>query len=41
MTATPPFSRYNNGKTRPPLALIKLFKVLDRHPDLLAEVRAG
>ena len=35
------FSRYENGKTRPPLALVKLFKVLDRHPDLLAEVRAG
>jgi HTH-type transcriptional regulator / antitoxin MqsA len=34
------FSRYENGKTRPPLALIKLLKVLDRHPDLLAEVRA-
>jgi HTH-type transcriptional regulator/antitoxin MqsA len=35
------FSRYENGKTKPPLALIKLFKVLDRHPDLLAEVRAA
>ena len=35
------FSRYENGKTKPPLALVKLFKVLDRHPDLLAEVRAG
>lgn len=34
------FSRYENGKTNPPLALIKLLKVLDRHPDLLAEVRA-
>ncbi len=33
------FSRYENGKTRPPLALVKLLKVLDRHPDLLAEVR--
>jgi HTH-type transcriptional regulator/antitoxin MqsA len=33
------FSRYENGKTKPPLALIKLFKVLDRHPDLLAEVK--
>lgn len=33
------FSRYETGKTRPPLALIKLFKVLDRHPDLLKEVR--
>ncbi len=35
------FSRYENGKTKPPLALVKLFKLLDRHPDLLAEVRAG
>lgn len=33
------FSRYENGKTRPPLALVKLFKLLDRHPDLLNEVR--
>ena len=33
------FSRYENGKTRPPLALIKLLRVLERHPDLLAEVR--
>jgi HTH-type transcriptional regulator/antitoxin MqsA len=33
------FSRYENGKTKPPLALVKLFKLLDRHPDLLAEVR--
>ena len=32
------FSRYENGKTKPPLALVKLLKVLDRHPDLLAEV---
>ncbi len=35
------FSRYENGKTRPSLALVKLLKVLDRHPDLLAEVRAA
>ncbi|MCW5230639.1 type II toxin-antitoxin system MqsA family antitoxin [Verminephrobacter eiseniae] len=35
------FSRYENGKTKPPLALVKLFKLLDRHPDLLAEVRAA
>ncbi|QRX82265.1 type II toxin-antitoxin system MqsA family antitoxin [Glaciimonas sp. PAMC28666] len=34
------FSRYENGKTKPPLALVKLLRVLDRHPDLLAEVRA-
>ena len=35
------FSRYENGKTKPPLALVKLLKVLERHPDLLAEVRTG
>ncbi|ODS96699.1 MAG: antitoxin [Lautropia sp. SCN 69-89] len=35
------FSRYENGKTRPPLALVKLLKVLDRHPELLNEVRAS
>ncbi|MFM2329164.1 MAG: hypothetical protein RLZZ494_1267 [Pseudomonadota bacterium] len=35
------FSRYENGKTKPPLALVKLFKLLDRHPDLLNEVRAA
>lgn len=33
------FSRYENGKTRPPLALIKLLRVLDQHPDLLNEIR--
>lgn len=35
------FSRYENGKTKPSLALVKLLKVLNRHPDLLAEVRAA
>ena len=35
------FSRYENGKTKPSLALVKLLKVLDRHPDLLNEVRAA
>ena len=35
------FSRYENGKTKPPLALVKLLKVLDRHPDLLDEVRVA
>lgn len=33
------FSRYENGKTKPPMALIKLLRVLDRHPELLPEVR--
>ncbi|MDP2367502.1 type II toxin-antitoxin system MqsA family antitoxin [Rhodoferax sp.] len=35
------FSRYENGKTKPSLALVKLLKMLDRHPDLLNEVRAA
>ena len=35
------FSRYENGKTKPPLALVKLLKVLDQHPDLLDEVKAA
>ena len=35
------FSRYENGKTKPPLALVKLLMVLDRHPHLLNEVQAG
>ena len=35
------FSRYENGKTKPPLALVKLLKVLDRHPELLSEVRTA
>jgi HTH-type transcriptional regulator / antitoxin MqsA len=35
------FSRYENGKTKPPQALVKLLKVLDRHPELLKEVRAS
>lgn len=33
------FSRYETGKTKPPLALVKLLKVLDHHPELMAEVR--
>ena len=33
------FSRYENGKTKPPLALVKLLRLLDRHPDLLEELR--
>lgn len=35
------FSQYETGKTRPPLALVMLLKVLDRHPDLLNEVRVN
>jgi len=33
------FSRYENGKTRPPVSTVKLLQLLDRHPELLAEVR--
>jgi HTH-type transcriptional regulator/antitoxin MqsA len=33
------FSRYENGKTKPSLALVKLLKLLDRHPALLDELR--
>lgn len=33
------FSRYENGRARPSLALIKLFMVLDRHPELLTEIQ--
>ena len=33
------FSRYETGKTRPPLALVKLLKLLEIHPELLQEVK--
>ena len=35
------FSRYETGKTKPPLALVKLLKILDGHPELLSEVRSA
>ena len=35
------FSRYESGKTKPPLALVKLIKLLDRHPELLNEVKTA
>jgi HTH-type transcriptional regulator/antitoxin MqsA len=35
------FSRYENGKTKPPLALVKLLRILDHHPDLLSEIRTA
>lgn len=34
------FSRYESGKTKPPVALVKLFKVLNKHPDLFKEIAA-
>jgi HTH-type transcriptional regulator/antitoxin MqsA len=33
------FSRYETGKTKPSLALVKLLALLDRHPELLPELR--
>jgi HTH-type transcriptional regulator/antitoxin MqsA len=33
------FSRYETGKTQPPKALTVLFKLLEKHPELLSEVR--
>ncbi|ODS64966.1 MAG: antitoxin [Arenimonas sp. SCN 70-307] len=35
------FSRYETGKAKPPVALVKLLEVLDRHPELLEEIRTG
>lgn len=32
------FSRYERGRAKPPVALIKLLALLDRHPELLFEV---
>ena len=34
------FSGYENGKTKPPLALVRLLTLLDRHPELLGELSA-
>ena len=34
------FARYEAGKVKPPVALVKLFKLLELHPELLAEIRA-
>ncbi|ACF44065.1 transcriptional regulator, XRE family [Pelodictyon phaeoclathratiforme BU-1] len=33
------FSRYERGESRPPAPLVKLLKLIDRHPDLLGEMR--
>lgn len=33
------FSRYETGRARPHPSTVKLLKLLDRHPELLAEVR--
>lgn len=33
------FSRYERGETRPPAPLVKLLRLVERHPDLLEEMR--
>jgi Antitoxin component of bacterial toxin-antitoxin system, MqsA len=34
-------TRYESGKTKPPLALVNLLKVLERHPELLGDMKAS
>jgi HTH-type transcriptional regulator / antitoxin MqsA len=34
------FSRYERGETRPPAPLVKLLKLIEKHPDLLGEMKA-
>jgi HTH-type transcriptional regulator/antitoxin MqsA len=33
------FSRYERGQSRPAPSLVKLLRLMERHPELLAEVR--
>jgi HTH-type transcriptional regulator / antitoxin MqsA len=33
------FSEYERGKTRPPRSTVVLLGLLDKHPELLAEIR--
>jgi len=33
------FSRYERGETRPPAPLVKLLRLLERHPELLDELK--
>ena len=33
------FSRYERGEARPLAAGVNLFKLLDKHPELLKEIR--
>jgi HTH-type transcriptional regulator / antitoxin MqsA len=35
------FSRYERGEARPLPAVVKLLRLLDRHPELLKEIRAA
>jgi HTH-type transcriptional regulator/antitoxin MqsA len=32
------FSRYENGKAKPVPAVINLFRLLDKHPELMEEI---
>jgi len=34
------FSRYERGETEPPRSLVQLLRILDRRPELLAELRS-
>ena len=34
------FSRYENGKTRPVAAVVNLFRLLDKYPELMDEIAA-
>lgn len=38
---TSAFSKYEEDQVTPPVALVTLFQVLDKHPELLAEIREG
>ena len=35
------FSRYERGQAQPVTAVVNLFRLLDRHPELLGELRAS
>ena len=35
------FSRYERGETQAPEPLVKLLRLVDRHPELLGEIGAG
>jgi HTH-type transcriptional regulator/antitoxin MqsA len=34
------FSRYENGKAKPVAAVLNLFRILDKHPELINEIPA-
>jgi HTH-type transcriptional regulator/antitoxin MqsA len=34
------FSRYENGKAKPVAAVVNLFRLLDKHPELINEIPA-